>query len=124
MKSSADPTLTSLIENFTRQLIAAVESVTAQRIQAAIASAIGAPAKRGPGRPPKSATLITTAAPTRRKINLSPATMRTRKLQGQYLGALNGLGATDKAKVKQVAATKGKEQAIKLAQSIKAKTKK
>ncbi|MGA7741314.1 MAG: hypothetical protein WBP56_01175 [Polyangia bacterium] len=45
--------VTSLVETFTRQLVAAVEAATAQRIQAALAGAFGIPQKRGPGRPPK-----------------------------------------------------------------------
>jgi hypothetical protein len=118
---SVDPVLASIVESFTRQLIAAVESATVQRIQGAVAGALGAPVKRGPGRPPKATVFAASEAPTRRTMNLSPATMRTRKLQGQYLGALNGLSAADKTKVKQVAASKGKEQAIKLAQSLKSR---
>jgi hypothetical protein len=45
--------VTSLVESFTRQLAAAVEAATSQRIQAALAGAFGIPQKRGPGRPPK-----------------------------------------------------------------------
>lgn len=50
---SADLNVTSLVESFTRQLVAAVEAATSQRIQAALAGAFGIPQKRGPGRPPK-----------------------------------------------------------------------
>jgi hypothetical protein len=124
---SVDPSLASLIEQFTRQIVAVVENATAQRINAALASALGAPVKRGPGRPPKAAIVPTAAAalaasPKPAK-KASPKTALARKLQGQYLGALNGLTAADKAKVKQVAASKGKAEAIKLAQSIKAEKK-
>jgi hypothetical protein len=48
-----DPNITAQIETFTQQLVATVEAAVAQRIQAALAGAFGAPQKRGPGRPPK-----------------------------------------------------------------------
>jgi hypothetical protein len=48
-----DPNITAQIETFTRQLVATVEAAVAQRIEAALAGAFGAPQKRGPGRPPK-----------------------------------------------------------------------
>lgn len=41
-------------------------------------------------------------------MNLAPSTTPTRKLQGQHIGAINGLNAADKAKVKQVGTSKGK----------------
>ena len=43
--------ITAFVESFANQLVAAVEASTAQRIQAAIASAFGAPQKSGLGRP-------------------------------------------------------------------------
>jgi hypothetical protein len=68
---NTDPNITAEIEIFTRQIVATVEAAVAQRIQAAIAGALGVPQKRGPGRPPKH--LATTAhftqlsAPARKK---------------------------------------------------------
>ena len=50
---NTDPNITAQIEAFTNQLVATVEAAAAQRIQAALAGAFGAPQKRGPGRPPK-----------------------------------------------------------------------
>ena len=50
---NTDPNIAAQIEAFTNQLVAAVEAAAAQRIQAALAGAFGAPQKRGPGRPPK-----------------------------------------------------------------------
>jgi len=47
--------------------------------------------------------------------------LRARKLQGKYLGALRGLTAEDKARVKAVAKEKGVAQAVKLAQTMKVK---
>jgi hypothetical protein len=52
---NTDPNITAQIETFTQQLVATVEAAVAQRIQAALAGALGVPQKRGPGRPPKQA---------------------------------------------------------------------
>src|SRR5689334_23293975 len=46
--------LQSLVTSFVLQLVSVVEVATTDRIQAALAQALGAPAKRGPGRPPKN----------------------------------------------------------------------
>jgi hypothetical protein len=51
----SDLNITTIVETFISQITAAVESAAAQRIQAAIAGAFGAPQKRGPGRPAKQA---------------------------------------------------------------------
>jgi hypothetical protein len=52
----------TLVQNFVTTLVAAVEQTTTQRIQAALMSGVnGAPARRGPGRPPKN-PLFTPAA--------------------------------------------------------------
>jgi len=51
----SDLNITTIVETFISQITAAVESAAAQRIQAAIAGAFGAPQQRGPGRPAKQA---------------------------------------------------------------------
>jgi hypothetical protein len=52
---NTDPNIAAQVETFTQQLVATVEAAVAQRIQAALAGALGVPQKRGPGRPPKQA---------------------------------------------------------------------
>ena len=47
--------ITSIVESFVSQITTAMEASMVDRIQAAIAGALGAPAKRRPGRPPKKA---------------------------------------------------------------------
>ena len=64
---STDPNITAQIETFTRQLVATVEAAVVQRIQAALAGALGVPQKRGPGRPPKQAVAHVAAVPARKK---------------------------------------------------------
>ena len=56
--------ITAIVETFASQITAAVEASVTQRLQAAIAGAFGAPAKRGPGRPPKE---VSTAKPVAEK---------------------------------------------------------
>jgi hypothetical protein len=55
------PNITALIETFAHDLVAAVEASMAERIQASLVGAFGAPQKRGPGRPPKKPVAL--AAP-------------------------------------------------------------
>jgi hypothetical protein len=64
---NTDPTITDQIETFTRQLVVTVEAAVAQRIQAALAGAFGAPQKRGPGRPPKQAVALVAHVAARKK---------------------------------------------------------
>ena len=59
--------ITALIDNFARQLVAATEAAAAQRIQAALAGAFGAPQKRGPGRPKRAVAAVATAAKPAKK---------------------------------------------------------
>jgi len=54
--------ITALIETFASQITVAVEASVAQRLQAAIAGAFGAPQKRGPGRPPRQFAATAPAA--------------------------------------------------------------
>ena len=51
------PTLniTALVEEFSHHVVAAAKASVTARIEAALATAFGAPKKRGPGRPPKQA---------------------------------------------------------------------
>ncbi len=109
--------ITALVEDFVKQIIAATEASAAERVQEALAAAFGASQKRGPGRPKKGGQglALVKAAP------VNPKLARARKLQGQYLGALKGLGETDRAKVKAVAKSKGVAAAVKLAASLKKK---
>jgi hypothetical protein len=64
-------------------------------------------------------THATAAKPVAKKAKLSPAALRARKLQGQYLGALKSLTGADRAKVKQMAKEKGVAEAVKLAKTMK-----
>jgi len=59
----SETNITALVETFASQITAAVEASVAQRLQAAIAGAFGAPQKRGPGRPPKQVATATRLAP-------------------------------------------------------------
>ncbi len=47
--------ITAIVESFVSQITSAMEASMVDRIQGAIAGALGAPPQRGPGRPPKQA---------------------------------------------------------------------
>jgi hypothetical protein len=65
--------ITAIVETFASQITAAVEASVTQRLQAVIAGAFGAPAKRGPGRPPKpGATAATVTGKKTRPKQLCP----------------------------------------------------
>jgi hypothetical protein len=65
--SNIQSSITALIEDFARQLVAATEEAAAERIQAALASAFGAAPKRGPGRPKQGGVAAGPAASKRPK---------------------------------------------------------
>ena len=115
--------ITAIVETFAIQITAAVEASMADRLQAAIGAAFGAPQKRGPGRPPKQAVAglaVVAARPAAKKAaKATPKVARARKLQGQYLGALKSLKGADRAMVKAVAKEKGVAEAVKLAAGMK-----
>ena len=120
-----DPSVLTLIENFTKEIAAAAVANANQRAQAALAEVFGRPPKRGLGRPPIQAEAsvdkapAAKSAPARKASKVSPKQARARKLQGRYLGALKGLVATDKAKVQAMAKGKGVPAALALAASLK-----
>jgi hypothetical protein len=55
------------IEEFTQRLHTLIEGHAMERARAAVLGAFGATPKRGPGRPPKSATAITPIKKARKK---------------------------------------------------------
>jgi hypothetical protein len=59
--------ITAIVETFASQITAAVEASVSQRLQSAIAGAFGAPAKRGPGRPPKPVAAVATVAEKKKR---------------------------------------------------------
>lgn len=118
------PNITVLVETFAFQITAAVEAAMAEKLQAALAGAFGAPKRRGPGRPPKqiaAAVAAVAAKPTRARkaVKATPKVLRARKLQGQYLGALKSLTGLAREKVKATAKNKSVAEAVKLALSLK-----
>jgi hypothetical protein len=115
-----NPDVTALIEDFAKQIIAITEASAADRARVALATAFGGPLQRGPGRTPKQAVAVEKPTVGRRRMTITPKVARARKLQGQYLGALRALGASDRAKVKAIAKQEGVAAAVKLALSLKA----
>ncbi len=107
--------ITALVEEFSHQIVAAAKASVTARIEAALATAFGAPKKRKPGRPRKAVATVT----VKKAKKVSPKVARARRLQGKYLGALRALSAADRAKVKAVAKEKGVAAAVKMALGMK-----
>ncbi len=108
----------ALAELFVSRVIAAAQQAAVERAQAALATAFGTTVRRGPGRPkkqPAPMSFPTKGNPTQVTSKVSAA----RKLQGQYLGALRGLSAVDRVKVKAVAKKKGVAAAVRMAKGLK-----
>jgi len=115
--------INTLIEDFAQQIIEHTETSAAARVQAALSAVFSSPAKRGPNRSKQATAAAAKSATGRRPMKITAKVARARKQQGQYLGALRGLGQADRAKVKSVAKEKGVPAALKLVASLK-KTKK
>jgi hypothetical protein len=66
---NSDLNITALVEAFGRQLVTTMEASVAERIQAAIAGALGLPARPGPGRPARQsvASVVSVAATRKRR---------------------------------------------------------
>jgi hypothetical protein len=116
--------ITALVEEFAKGIVAAAKATVTARIDAALATAFGAPKKRKPGRPPKQAVagvapVAGKKAARKKAKKVTPKVARARKLQGQYLGALRSLSAADRDKVRAVAKEKGVAEAVKMAAGMK-----
>ncbi len=111
------PSISALVEDLTRRIIAITESGVAERARAALVAALQGSPGRGPARGKQAHASV--AKPARRAPKATAKLARARKLQGQYLGALRSLGQADRAKVRALAKTKGVAAAVKLAVSLK-----
>jgi hypothetical protein len=116
--------ITALVEEFAKGIVAAAKAAITARIEAALATAFGAPKQRKPGRAPRQA--VAGVAPVagkkaagKKAKKVTPKVARARKLQGQYLGALRSLSAADRDKVRAVAKEKGVAEAVKMAAGMK-----
>lgn len=97
-----------------------------QSLRSAAADVIAAATgwKRGPGRPPKSASQGAAPAPSkaggkrrRRSSALTPEQRASRQLQGRYLGLIRQIPASRRPQYARIAKEKGREAAIKEMQS-------
>jgi len=66
--------ISTLVENFAHQLVAAAEASAVERIQAALSGAFGVPQKRGPGRPPRQLADVAPTALAHASQRKSPPT--------------------------------------------------
>lgn len=115
--------INSLVQDFSSQIVALIESEASERAQAAILGAFsgsgGVPLKRGRGRPPGGgkrgrppASGLFGLSVTRHAISAG------RRLHGQYIGRLRSLKGKDRARVQAIRKKKGAAEAIKLADRL------
>ena len=112
--------ITSLVQDFTSQIVALIQAEATERARAAIMGAFsgGAPLKRGPGRPPGSGRRGRPPGSGLRAAGRPRAVSDGRRLHGQYIGRLRSLKGRDRARVQAVRNKKGPAEAIRLADKL------
>jgi len=116
--------IAALIQDFADRLVAVANAAALDRLRAALHDALTAPAELRPARPLAATPVAVAHGPApasgaRKPAKRTAALVRSRKLQGQYLGPLRGLGPADGSKVQAIAKEKGVAEALKLAVSFK-----
>lgn len=115
--SSISTEIESIVREFTARVVAAAKAQANERVLSAVSAAL---AGHGAAVPAPAAKADKAVAPGgKRKLKLSAKGLAARKLQGQYLGLLRGLGPGPRARVKKVAREKGVAEALKFAASLK-----
>lgn len=115
--------ISSLVQDFTSQIVALIQAEATERARAAILGAFSeagvAPIKRGPGRPPGSGRRGRPPGSTLRALGGRPrAVSDGRRLHGQYIGRLRSLKGRDRTRVQAMRNKKGPAEAIKLADKL------
>jgi hypothetical protein len=117
--SSISTEIESIVREFTARVVAAAKVQASERVLSAVSAALTGQAAAAPApsaKPQKAAAVV---APVKRKLKLSAKGLAARKLQGQYLGLLRGLGPGPRARVKKVAREQGVAEALKFAATLK-----
>lgn len=112
--------ITTLVQDFTSQIVALIQAEATERARAAILGAFsgGGAVKRGPGRPPGSGRRGRPPGSALRALGRPRAVSDGRRLHGQYIGRLRSLKGRDRARVQAVRNKKGPAEAIKLADKL------
>jgi hypothetical protein len=121
--SNTSSDIESIVRDFAARISALVHAQMSEEISTAFGLLTGGkksaakPAAAAPAPAAKAAPAA--AVPGKRKLKLTAKGMAARKLQGQYLGLLRGLGQGVRLRVKKVAREKGVAEAIKFAGTLK-----
>lgn len=99
----------SLVSEFASQIEAVVQQSVEERVREVLDGAFGGAGKRGR----KAGVAGRVSKPASAKVQ------RSRKLQGQYLGALKSLKGAERARVKATAKNDGVAAAVALAKKLK-----
>jgi len=112
--------LEAMVRDFVSRVQLAVTAEAAARVRSAIASTFaGTPQPSVHRQAIAKAPKPTGAAPVKRKLQLSPAALAARKIQGQYMGLLRGLSQANKERVKKHAKENGVSAAVKFGKTLK-----
>jgi hypothetical protein len=120
--SSISTEIESIVREFTARVVAAAKVQASERVLSAVSAALtGQPASSAApsAKANKADKAAAAPVPGKRKLKLSAKGLAARKLQGQYLGLLRGLGPGPRLRVKKVAREKGVAEALKFAASLK-----
>ncbi|MGD0835985.1 MAG: hypothetical protein ABSB49_04980 [Polyangia bacterium] len=115
--SSISIEIESIVREFTARVLAAAQVQANECAISAVSAALEGRAEAPSTQVAKTET-ISSAAPGKRKLRLSAKGLAARKLQGQYLGLLRGLGPGPRARVKKIAREHGVAEALKFAASL------
>jgi hypothetical protein len=117
-KNTSD--LETMVRDFVSRVQLAVTAEAADRVRSAIASTFaGTPQPNVYRQATAKTSKPTVSAPARRKLQLSPAALAARKIQGQYMGLLRGLSQADRERVKKHAKENGVSAAVKFGKALK-----
>jgi hypothetical protein len=114
--SSISIEIESIVREFTARVLAAAQAQANERAISAVSAALEGRAEAPSTQVAKTETI--SSAPGKRKLRLSAKGLAARKLQGQYLGLLRGLGLGPRARVKKIAREHGVAEALKFAASL------
>jgi len=116
--SSISIEIESIVREFAARVLAAAKAQASERVLSAVSAALEGRAEATSATPAKPES-ASAAAPGKRKLNLSAKGLAARKLQGQYLGLLRGLGPGPRGRVQKIAHEHGVAEALKFAASLK-----
>ena len=114
--------LETMVRDFVSRVQLAVTAEAADRVRSAIASTFRdtpQPSVHRQATAKTSKPAVSAPVEGKRKLQLSPAALAARKIQGQYMGLLRGLSQADRERVKKHAKENGVSAAVRFGKTLK-----